>query len=271
MISYSWMTPGGVESKDEYHDSKQLLFAHLASDEALDVLNCQQDVVDQVSDFVLKHVIVFVEVFLFFKKKFLQYFIVKTSSAHGGTNFGIKEHAAAILPSQRINVAGEEVCLQSAMKGTQVESESTYMASSESLWSQSPTANHVTTLAELIKSCASSRTHDYSVRGMAEKSWEVHFVGHDNYCLKTDRQPMNRNSPMPIFARIQVVHNRHQFLCCNCGGREELGLTCVHTMAIMVIFFQNRKVLRTMTSRGNGGLHGWNWHTSPIIITLHHP
>jgi hypothetical protein len=28
---YSWMTPGRVESKDEYYVSKQLLFAYLAS------------------------------------------------------------------------------------------------------------------------------------------------------------------------------------------------------------------------------------------------
>jgi hypothetical protein len=54
------------------------------------------------------------------KNKFLRYFDVKTSSAHEGTNFGIKEHAAAVLPSHKINVAGEKPCLQSSMKGTQL-------------------------------------------------------------------------------------------------------------------------------------------------------
>jgi hypothetical protein len=115
------------------------------------------------------------------------------------------------------------------MKGMQLESDSTYtMASSQSLWSQSATGNHVTTLAESIISCASGRMHDYSVCTMAEKSWEAHFVGHDNYCLKT-----NRNSAITIFIPMPVVDNWDQFLCCSCGGQKQFGLTCVHAMAVM--------------------------------------
>jgi hypothetical protein len=45
---YSWMTPSGVESEDEYSDSKQLLFAYLVSPEVLDSCAGQQYVVDQV-------------------------------------------------------------------------------------------------------------------------------------------------------------------------------------------------------------------------------
>jgi hypothetical protein len=119
---YSWMTPGGVESEDEYHVSKQLFFAYLVSKEVLDAVDCQQYVLDQVSDFVLKHLIIYDDVFLFFKKKLLRHFNVKTSSAHEVTNFGIKEHATAVLPSHSISVAGEKLCLQPTMKGKQLES-----------------------------------------------------------------------------------------------------------------------------------------------------
>jgi hypothetical protein len=116
------MTPGGVESEEEYYVSKQLLFAYLASEEVLDACDGQQYIIDQVSCFVLNYVIVYDEVFLFYKKKFVRYFNVNTSSAHEGTNFAIKEYAAAVLPSNRINVAGERLSLQSTMKGTQLES-----------------------------------------------------------------------------------------------------------------------------------------------------
>jgi hypothetical protein len=115
--------------------------------------------IDQVSDFLQNYVIAYDQMFLFFKKTYLRYFNVKTSSAHEGTNFGIKKHAAAVLLSHKIHVAGQKLLLHSSMKGTQLESESTYIASSQSLWSQSPTANHVTTLAGSI-----ARTHDYSVQ-----------------------------------------------------------------------------------------------------------
>jgi hypothetical protein len=114
------MTPGGVESDHEYTISKQLLFAYLASPEVLDACDGQQYIIDQVSEFLRKYD----QVFLFFKKKYLRYFNVKTSSAHEGTNFGVKEHAAAVLPSHKINVAGQNLSAQLSMKGMQLESES---------------------------------------------------------------------------------------------------------------------------------------------------
>jgi hypothetical protein len=171
----------------------------------------------------------------------------------------IKELAAAVLPSHRIHVAGQKLALQSTMKGTQLESESTYIASSQSLWSKSPTANHVTTLAESILSCAIARTHDYSVCRTAIASWEVHYVGdndyslcktaiaswevHDvgdnDYSLETDCSPVEKDLPSPIFTCVRVVNNENEFLCCDCGTQQRIGLTCVHAMAVMEDCFPN--------------------------------
>jgi hypothetical protein len=190
---------------------------------------------------VVPQVIIYDEVFLFFKKKYLRYFDVKTSSAHEGTNFGLKEHAAAVLPSHKIDVAGKKLSLQSSMKGAQMEAESTYMACSQSLWSLSPTANHVTTLAESIISRTYARTHDYSARRTALGSWEVHFVGDNDYYFETDRQPADKNSPIPIFMRIREVILQGGFLSCDCGGQQRIGLTCVHTMTVMESCFPDWK------------------------------
>jgi hypothetical protein len=238
---YSWMKPGGVESEEEYSVSKELLFAYLASPEALGACDGQTYVIEQVSEFVRNYVIVYDRVFLFYKKKYLRYFNVKTSSAHEGTNFGIKEHAAAVLPSHKINVAGKNLSLQATMKGVQMEADSTYMASSQSLWSESPTANYVTNLAESILSRATSRTHDYSVCRTAIDSWEVHYVGHDEYACETDRETSKHHSPIPIFTRIRVVKKQTEFLSCNCGAQERVGLTCVHSTAVMETCFPDWK------------------------------
>ena len=56
-------------------------------------------------------VIVYEKVFFFFKKKCLQHFNVKTSSTHEGTNFGLKEDAATVLPSYSIDVAGKNLII----------------------------------------------------------------------------------------------------------------------------------------------------------------
>jgi hypothetical protein len=184
-------------------------------------------------DFVRNYVVVYDQVFLFYKKKYLCYSNVKTSSAHEGTNFGIKEHAVAVLPSHRIDVAGKNLSLQLSIKGSQLKSESTYMASSQNLWSHSLTANHVMTLAISIISRAHARTHDYSARRTAIDSWEVHYVGQNNYALETDRSTHSKTSPIPFFLRIRTVNKWAAFLVCDCGTQQRGGLTCVHTMSVM--------------------------------------
>jgi hypothetical protein len=118
-----------------------------------------------------------------------------------------------------------------------MESESTYMASSQSLWSQSPTANYVTNLAESILSRASDRSHDYSARRTGIDSWEVHYVGHDDYSIETDRAPSKKHSPIPIFKRIRVVTISNDFVSCDCGTQQRIGLTCVHATAVMEACF----------------------------------
>ena len=53
---YSWMTAGGVESKDEYSVSKQLLFAYLASPDVLDACDGNQHLIHQISEFIRNYV-----------------------------------------------------------------------------------------------------------------------------------------------------------------------------------------------------------------------
>jgi hypothetical protein len=139
------------------------------------------------------------------------------------SNFGLKEHAAAVLPSHKINVAGKKLSLQSSMKGAQLESESTHMASSQSLLSQSPTANHVTTVAESLISRAYRRTHDYSPRRTTINLWEVDYAGHNDYAGETDRQPSNKSPPLPTFTRVRVVILRHDFCVVAVGDSKKLG------------------------------------------------
>jgi hypothetical protein len=108
-------------------------------------------------------------------------------------------------------------------------------------YSLAPTANHVTTLAESIISRSYRRAHDYSPLRTAIDSWEVHYVGHSDYSLETDRLPVNKNSPIPIFRHTRVVLFQCGFLCCDCGVQQRLGLTCIHTMMEMESCFPNWK------------------------------
>jgi hypothetical protein len=125
------------------------------------------------------------------------------------------------------------------MKGAQLESESTCVACSQSLWSVSPTANHVMTLPEHVLARSVQRTHDCSPRQTALASWEVHHVGDNDCSSETNRQPADKTSPMPLFMRIREVIFLEEggFLSCDCGEQQPVGLVCVHTMTVMESLF----------------------------------
>lgn len=168
---------------------------------------------------------------------------METSSTHEGTNIGIKEHDAAVLPSQGIDVAAKKLSLHSSMmKGAQLESESTHhMACSQSLWSQSPTANRVATLAESIASCSCCRMHDHNPHRTAIDFWEFHPVGQDDCALEMSQEPGDKNSPAQTFMHNGVVILRCGFSCCECGGQQQVGPTCIHTMMVMESCFPDWK------------------------------
>jgi hypothetical protein len=64
-------------------------------------------------------------------------------------------------------------------------------------------------------------------------------VGLDNYSLETSRRPIQNGPPLPIFTRIRFIKNDNEFLCCDCGTQQRVGLTCVHAMAVMTNYFPN--------------------------------
>jgi hypothetical protein len=238
---YSWMTPGGAESLEEYSLSKELLFAYVSSHEGLGACDGHHHIITQITDFVCQYVIIYDNLFLFYKKKNIRYFNTKTSSAHEGTNYGIKEHAASVRPSQRLSVATRNLSLQSSMKASQMEAESTYAVSSSSLWTSSPTSNYLTTLAESMVSQNFSRIKHYGIRRTAANIFEVPFTNDNHIHDSTDRVPGIENSPIPKYARLRVVRLIDGSLICECCHQERVGISCVHTMAVIKHYYPEWK------------------------------
>jgi hypothetical protein len=239
---YHWMRPGGAETEEEYYLSKELLFAFLSSRQALDACGGIQPMVDKAIDFVRNYVIVYEDLYVFHKKKHIRYFNVMTSSAHEGTNFGIKEHAAAVLPCHRISKAAKNLSLQSMMKCRQMEAESTYLTSSHCLWSDMPTSNHLTTLAESILSRNFSRIDEYKVMRTGADVWEVPYSApNQEVAASGDRNAHKLKSPEPRFNRLRIVTNVNGSLLCDCCAQERVGLTCVRTMAVIKEYFPSWK------------------------------
>jgi hypothetical protein len=153
--------------------------------------------------FVRNHVIPHEKQHLAHLKKKLRCLDVKTSSCHKGTNFGMKHHAASIQPNQKTQTAGQNLVLQGSLKSCQIETDAACMASSKCLWSTSPTANHVVTLAESILCHSFTRVPLCSVNCTGHGRWEVLFAGADDEIGDSDqRKPASKFAPVPNCARV---------------------------------------------------------------------
>jgi hypothetical protein len=127
---YLWITPFGCENEEEYTLSKELLFSYINSQEGLLACDGSSHAQSALDDWVRNHVIIKEKLYLFYPRRFRCYFDIKTSSAHEGTNYGLKSHATAVKPNQTMAHAAKNACLQSNMKGSKQDVRSTFLCTS---------------------------------------------------------------------------------------------------------------------------------------------
>lgn len=110
---YSFMRPGYCETGEEYQVSKKFLFAWLKSRQVLDLLGLHD--ASTCRDWV-RSVLTHENEFLFYQRKMIRTYHQITNSAHEGTNFGIKSHAASVRPCNTLFKAGQALSLQGELK-----------------------------------------------------------------------------------------------------------------------------------------------------------
>jgi hypothetical protein len=238
---YSWITPFGCEDEEEYVLSKELLFSYINSPEGLIACDGSSHAQRALDDWIRNHVIVKEHLYLFYPKKFRRYFDVKTSSAHEGTNMGLKAHAAAVKPNQTMAHAARNACLQSNMKGCEQEARSAYLCTSHNLWSNSPTANYIVTRAESIQSRRFKKRADFQVRRVARDRFQVVYTK-ESEIAEEDRVRVgsfpDSKTPIPCFTRVRTVTMLPDgSLICDCGTQERQGLCCCETIAVIHKYF----------------------------------
>ena len=240
---YSWITPFGCENEEEYSLSKELLFSYINSQEGLLACDGSLHAQSALDDWVRNHVIIKEKLYLFYPRRFRRYFDVKTSSAHEGTNYGLKSHAAAVKPNQTMAHAAKNACLQSDMKGSEQDARSTFLCISYNLWSNLPTANFIVTRAESILSQRFKKLTDFQVRRVGRDKFQVvhtkqaEIAAEDR--LRIGSFPESK-TPIPCFTRVRnVTMLLDGSLICDCGTQERQGLCCCETMAVIKKYFPN--------------------------------
>jgi hypothetical protein len=92
---YSWMTQGNVEDDEEYEPSKYLLDKFICLQIMLDVVGEHRFLVYKVIKFLQRHVYTWETLYLHYMQKDVMHFDVSHSSAHEGSNHGLKSHSYA--------------------------------------------------------------------------------------------------------------------------------------------------------------------------------
>ncbi|CAJ1947503.1 unnamed protein product [Cylindrotheca closterium] len=195
---YSFMRPGYCENGDKYLISKTLLFHWLKSKDVATVLGVEGPA-------------------------------NAPTGPHEGTNFGIKSHAARVMPSHTMVKAGKSLIFQSKLKVKEIRHEATRSMLNTPLWSGSATSKHVVKIAESILLQIAERVSLYQARRVAQGEWQVTHAPHGSQLPPGT----NGTKKVPKFTRIRTVKLVNCHLECSCCHYESVGLPCVHQGAVI--------------------------------------
>ena len=109
---YSWMK-GGCESEEEHRLSKLLLRNYLHSQKVLDV--CGEVCLTRIREFVRDYIEPYEGNFCFHRRIGIRHFDVYTSSAHEGTNNGMKNCSAPVLPQHTLDKSASVLTWQAEL------------------------------------------------------------------------------------------------------------------------------------------------------------
>jgi hypothetical protein len=196
---FSWMLPLYCETEEEYNISKALLFDFISSKQVLhNVCGGDAMIPKRLLIFITNYVLIYEEQFVFYRRKSLRHFNEYNNCAHEGTNFGAKAHSAQLLPSHTIFQAAKTMVFHAAMKCKEIFVEAEKNLKSQKLWSDTPTAAHLTKLGEAIVASSWQRATEYKGARVSAHQWEVQHNSRDDLTGTNERGKEN-GSPFPAF------------------------------------------------------------------------
>jgi hypothetical protein len=169
--------------------------------------------------------------FVFFRRKHIRHFDEYNNCSHEGTNYGLKSHAAGVLPGHSIDNAGKRLTYQATLKYTELAKLAAREFISRDLWSEMPwTENPCMRAQALIAGEWTSRLKFAVRRCFGAHSncpcWEV---------IRKEDDNLHNHSPIPRFQRIRNVtlHEDDGRLECNCFNFNRIGLPCRHIYTVI--------------------------------------
>jgi hypothetical protein len=176
---HSWTRPGFCLSQEEYEISKYLLLACLTSKCALKMAGNDEYLISSAVKFVKDYVFPNEPLFLFYPRKSVFHLCVATTSAHEGTNHGLKSHTAGVKATHALDTAAKAMSVQDLGKKAQCDLivGRDFSHRDKSSWSQLTCAPYLLTYAVGLMEHSFNRAKSYKIRRVGETQFQVVFAG----------------------------------------------------------------------------------------------
>ena len=202
----------------------------------------------------------------------MRYFDTAHSSAHEGTNHGVKSHSAGVQTTMGIDLSAKTMNTQTNIKVAECEELIFHEATrTHKKWFNLPTAPYVVTVAESLLKQMMSRQEFYHAKLIARMVnrhvFQVVYDGHGQevFSLREDRcvndiqdsaiqssedsdtqssdDYMNSNvcndMHIPLFSRTRTVSVEHDgTMLCSCHMFERVGLPCTHQACVATLRYE---------------------------------
>ena len=263
---YSWTRPSYCQTEEEYEISKHLLIVCLTSKYALKMAGNNKQLIASAIAFIKGYVFPNETHFLFHPRKDKRTLCVATTSAHEGTNNGLKSHAAGVKATHTMNNAAKAMTIQDSGKYSELELivGSDFRHRNKSKWSNLPTASYLLTYAEGLVLHSRERSKLYRVRRIGASLFQVVYTGDgcdDSFVSRyiedwtpvengegggddsDDKSNQNKSGEedddlidgaemyCPLFSRAYTVDLNESCSKCDCCHFERAGYPCEHITA----------------------------------------
>ena len=291
---YSWMNPGYVEDEEEYEISKFLLEKYVCSHAVRDVVGDYTIVIERIIHFLRRHVYTWETLYLHYLRSHIRHFDTAHSSAHEGTNHGLKSHSCAVTPMMNVDTSAKTMNTQTSIRVHECEEIIFREANcTHKKWSNLPSSSHTVTLAEGIMAAMMSRLPFYEAtlvsRNSSSSAFQVISSREplaDPDCIDYQNDEENKNSsnntknnlqkhtptidgempssPIPLFARIRTVTVDYKgTIFCTCKHFERIGFPGVH-QACVASFCHNNGTFVTETTDTENSFTGFTHHDMSV-------
>lgn len=257
---YSWTRPGYCHTQEEYDISKHLLISCLTSKHALKMAGNRKDLIARAIAFIKGYVFPNEDLYLFYPRSEVFNLCVATTSAHEGTNHGLKSHAAAVKATHAMNTAAKAMSIQDRAKRAELDQivGRDFRNRDKSSWSNLPTGPHLLTYAEGLMVQSHKRAQLYKVRRVGRSRFQVVYVGEncdhsfvsryiddwssaedDDATISSDdtngkgseEEDDIGGAYCPRFSRAYTVDLNETCSSCDCYHFQRAGFPCPHMNA----------------------------------------